>query len=261
MSETFGLLLHGFGIALTPLNLLWGFIGVMLFGWKRVPPRWHFAATVMVFIGTFNSAFWILVANSWMHTPAGAELVDGVFVVRDWWAVIFNPSMPYRVGHMLLASYLTTALVLAGVVALMTVMQATGQLGGGWLGDRFSKRWIAAGCMLAHAMALVILALATAFSAVLVFAVLHGLAWGMRGPLMSAIRADYFGRGSIGIILGLSSMILVIGQIGGPIVAGAFADWTGNYRMGFTILAILAGLGSLFFLMAKPPVLRSPTLS
>lgn len=94
-----------------------GFIGVMLFGWKRVPPRWHFAATIMVFLGTFNSAFWILVANSWMHTPAGAELVDGVFVVRDWWAAIFNPSMPYRVGHMLLASYLTTALVISGVSA------------------------------------------------------------------------------------------------------------------------------------------------
>jgi len=70
---------------------------------------------------------------------------------------------------------------------------------------------------------------------------------------MAAIRADYFGRSSIGMIIGLSSLILVLGQIGGPIIAGAFADWTGNYRMGFTILALLAGVGSLFFLMAKRP--------
>ena len=80
-----------------------------------------------------------------------------------------------------------------------------------------------------------------------------GTAWGLRGPFMQAIRADYFGRRSIGMIIGLSSMITVIGQIGGPILAGAFADWTGNYRMGFTILAVLAASGSLFFLMAKKP--------
>jgi MFS family permease len=70
---------------------------------------------------------------------------------------------------------------------------------------------------------------------------------------MAAIRADYFGLSSIGMIIGLSSMILVVGQIGGPILAGAFADWTGDYRLGFTILAVLAGIGSLFFYMARRP--------
>jgi MFS family permease len=70
---------------------------------------------------------------------------------------------------------------------------------------------------------------------------------------MQAIRADYFGRRSIGMIMGLSSLIIVFGQIGGPMLAGAFADWTGNYRAGFTLLAVLAGVGSLFFLFAKPP--------
>jgi MFS family permease len=84
-------------------------------------------------------------------------------------------------------------------------------------------------------------------------ALVHGTAWGLRGPFMQAIRADYFGRRSIGMIMGLSSMITVIGQIGGPVLAGAFADWTGNYRAGFTILAVLAGIGSLFFVMAKKP--------
>jgi len=81
----------------------------------------------------------------------------------------------------------------------------------------------------------------------------HGIGWGLRGPFMQAIRADYFGRDAIGTIIGLSALVTVFGQIGGPLIAGALADWTGNYRVGFTILAMLAGLGSLFFLMAKPP--------
>jgi MFS family permease len=70
---------------------------------------------------------------------------------------------------------------------------------------------------------------------------------------MQAIRADYFGRRSIGLIIGLSSLITVLGNIAGPLVAGAFADLTGNYQLGFTILSLLAALGSLFFWLAKPP--------
>jgi cytochrome bd ubiquinol oxidase subunit I len=91
-----------------------GFLGVMLFGWNKVGPRLHFLATLLVAIGTTNSAFWILSANSFMHTPQGAELIDGALVPLDWWAVVFNPSFPYRLSHMLLASGITTALVIAG---------------------------------------------------------------------------------------------------------------------------------------------------
>ncbi|MFC4253492.1 cytochrome ubiquinol oxidase subunit I [Sinimarinibacterium flocculans] len=91
-----------------------GFLGVMLFGWDKVGPRLHFLATLLVAIGTTNSAFWILSANSFMHTPQGAEFVDGVLIPQDWWAIVFNPSFPYRLSHMLLASGLTTALVIAG---------------------------------------------------------------------------------------------------------------------------------------------------
>lgn len=94
-----------------------GFLGVMLFGHNRVPPWLHFFATLMVGIGTLMSAFWILAANSWMQTPAGTELIDGRFVVVDWWAVVFNPSFPYRLSHMLAASFLTTAFVVLGVSA------------------------------------------------------------------------------------------------------------------------------------------------
>jgi len=141
----------------------------------------------------------------------------------------------------------------ASAVALMTVMQMIGHLSGGLAGDRFSKRGIVVGCMVAHAAGLLLLASATAFSAVAAFAVLHGLAWGIRGPLMSAIRADYFGSASFGTITGISSMVVMFGMVGGPIIAGVLADRTGSYEMGFRILAGLAALGSIFFVLARRP--------
>ena len=103
---------------LTAFFLEAGFLGVMLFGLERVGHRLHFFATLMVAIGTLISAFWILSANSWMQTPAGyAVNADGQFVAADWLKVIFNPSFPYRLVHMVLAAYLTTALVVGAVGA------------------------------------------------------------------------------------------------------------------------------------------------
>jgi cytochrome d ubiquinol oxidase subunit I len=93
------------------------FLAVMLFGYGRVPDRLHTLATVLVAFGTSMSAFWILVLNSWMHTPAGFEIRDGVAHATDWWAIVFNPSMPYRLAHMLLASGLTAAFLVAGISA------------------------------------------------------------------------------------------------------------------------------------------------
>jgi cytochrome d ubiquinol oxidase subunit I len=103
---------------LTAFFLEAGFLGVMLFGLKRVGPALHFLATLMVATGTLISAFWILSANSWMQTPAGYAInADGQFVAADWLEVIFNPSFPYRLVHMVLAAYLTTALVVGAVGA------------------------------------------------------------------------------------------------------------------------------------------------
>jgi cytochrome d ubiquinol oxidase subunit I len=93
------------------------FLGIMLFGFRRVPGWMHTGATFLVAFGTTMSAFWILVLNSWMHTPAGFELRDGVAHATDWWAIVFTPSMPYRLAHMLLASALTVAFLLAGLSA------------------------------------------------------------------------------------------------------------------------------------------------
>lgn len=95
-----------------------GFLGIMLFGRNKVGDRLHFAATLIVVAGTLMSAFWILAANSWMQTPAGYGVNDvGQFVPLDWWAIIFNPSFPYRLVHMVLAAYLTTAFVVGAVGA------------------------------------------------------------------------------------------------------------------------------------------------
>jgi cytochrome d ubiquinol oxidase subunit I len=91
------------------------FLGVMLFGMKRVSPGVHVFATVMVAVGTLISAFWILALNSWMHTPAGYMLADGKIIARSWMAVVFNPSFPYRLVHMTLASGLTASFVIAGL--------------------------------------------------------------------------------------------------------------------------------------------------
>jgi cytochrome d ubiquinol oxidase subunit I len=93
------------------------FLGIMLFGFKRVGNRIHTLATFLVAFGTTMSAFWILVLNSWMHTPAGFELRDGVAHATDWMAIVFNPSMPWRFSHMLVASFLTVAFLLAGLSA------------------------------------------------------------------------------------------------------------------------------------------------
>lgn len=93
------------------------FLGIMLFGWKRVSPGLHVTAAVLVAVGTSLSAFWILAANSWMQTPQGFEMKDGVAHPVDWMAIIFNPSFPYRFAHMYTAAFLTTSLVVLAVGA------------------------------------------------------------------------------------------------------------------------------------------------
>ncbi|MEO7252356.1 MAG: cytochrome ubiquinol oxidase subunit I [Arenimonas sp.] len=96
---------------LTAFFLEAGFLGVMLFGLKRVGPGLHFLSTCAVALGTLISATWIIASNSWMHTPQGYEIIGGRAVPVDWLAVIFNPSFPYRLAHMVVAAFLATALV------------------------------------------------------------------------------------------------------------------------------------------------------
>jgi len=180
---------------------------------------------------------------------------------RAFWLISLGHGFALLVVHAVTVHAIThmneglgyTVAQAALVYTLLTVSQIGGVAIGWLIGDRFEKRLICAVCMLMHMAGLLLLTYATALGMVLAFALLHGVGWGLRGPFMQAIRADYFGRSAIGMILGLSFMVIVIGQVGGPMIAGILADATGNYRAGFTILALLAGLGSLFFVMARRP--------
>ncbi len=102
---------------LTAFFLEAGFLGIMLFGWKRVGARLHFLATTLVALGTLFSAFWILASNSWMQTPQGFHIVDGRVVPLDWLKIVFNPSFPFRLVHMSLAAFIVAATIVAGCAA------------------------------------------------------------------------------------------------------------------------------------------------
>ena len=158
-----------------------------------------------------------------------------------------------------LSLYLTTeqgfTLQQAGLVgAALTLFQLFGILVGGYLGDRMSKRVLCSSAMAGHMVGFLFLAFAKDASFIWMFVVLHGLAWGLRSPLMGGLRADYFGSTAFGQIMGYSSVILTVGIVGGPLLAGFLADVTGSYRAGFTALTALAGCGLAFFALASPPL-------
>ncbi len=170
--------------------------------------------------------------------------------------LIIGAVMVHLILH--LNGRLGYSLTTAGlVISLLTGMQIIGQVSAGFLGDRFDKRLIVVVCMGFHAAGMLLLAYAENLWMIAGFAVLHGIAWGTRGPLMQAIRADYFGASNFGVIMGWSSLIVMIGMALGPLYAGYMADRTGNYVSAFTTLAICALFGGIFFLLAKKPMTRS----
>jgi cytochrome d ubiquinol oxidase subunit I len=126
---------------LTAFFLEAAFLGIMLFGFNRVSNRVHTLATLLVAVGTTLSAFWILALNSWMHTPAGFEMIDGRAHATDWFAVVMNPSFPYRLVHTLLASGLTAAFLIAGLSAYRWI---TGDRAQSVMAGMKSGLWLAA---------------------------------------------------------------------------------------------------------------------
>lgn len=206
-------------------------------------------------------------APSTSARPSGADQASGEFTVRQ--ALRTRAFWLLALGHAF-ALLVVTSVNVHGithmkeglgytmqqaslVIMVLTLGQVAGVLVSALVGDRFEKRYLAALCMLGHAVGLLLLTYATHPAEVIAFALIHGMAWGLRGPFMQAIRADYFGRNAIGMILGLSAVVVALGQIAGPMVAGVLADLTGNYRLGFTVLALVAGSGSVLFMMAKKP--------
>ena len=141
-----------------------------------------------------------------------------------------------------------------GVVALMTGSQVVGQLLGGLLGDQLNKRLICTGCLVGQGVGIGGVTLATEPWHVMFAVTVFGLSWGMRGPMMTAIRADYFGSASFGTIMGFSSLIVMFGMTLGPIFSGYLADIQGQYDTAFLVLAAVSILGALSFFTARPPV-------
>jgi len=183
-------------------------------------------------------AFWFL---SLVH--ASALLIVGTVLVHQ------IPHMVEGVG---------LSQTRAGqVVALLVVVVIGGQLSGGWIGDRVDKRWIIFIAMWMHAVAMVVFAYATTIAGTMIFAVLHGAAWGIRGTIINSIRADYFGRRAYATISGLSAMLIMVGMTSGPLFSGIVRDLTGSYRGAFLTLALLAVLGSIAALAARPPLQTS----
>jgi len=205
--------------------------------------------------------------------PASAKTSNGSGVeitaekalrTRAFWFIAFGHATALTIvfGLMVhLVLYLTEdlgfSLEKAGTVfVLLTGFSIAGQFLGGYFGDRLNKRLIASLAMFGHAIGLLILVYAKNYYWIIAFSLFHGLAWGFRGPIMQALRAEYFGRKSFGQIMGFSTPILTLGIITGPLIAGFLADKFGNYQNGFLILAGMAALGSLFFVFATRPLPR-----
>ncbi len=275
-SLALGLMSSGFSIGALLAPLV--YLSMQEIGWRGTA----IAAGVIIFVAGQ------IVATFIHHRPEDrGETVDGVppetprrsagggpvviaadadFTTREalrspsfWYISIGHAAAVFIIGALLVHLVLhieelghSTATA-AFVILIMAVFQFVGQVGGGFLGDRLNKRVLLVICMIGHVVALLLVTYAAAFWMILAFAVLNGLAWGTRGPMQQALRADYFGRRDFGKIMGFSSLIVMSGMTSGPIIAGVFADAFGDYRIGFTLLAGVALLGTVFFAIAGPP--------
>ncbi len=139
------------------------------------------------------------------------------------------------------------------VFSTVSVSQILGLSCGGYLGDRFSKRIICSYCMIFHGGGMLVLAFFDDYPMVLLFSVLHGIAWGIRGPQMVAIRADYFGTRSFGKIFGISSMVVMFGTMIGPIICGLVVDHFGIYRNAFISIGLMSFIGAILFFFSQKP--------
>ena len=181
-------------------------------------------------------AFWLL-----STTHGAALLIVGTVLLHQ---------IPHMVEGMGLAEEDA-----AFIVSLMMIFTISGQLVGGYVGDHINKRLGIFACMWMHTLAIVVFTYATSTTGAVVFAVLHGTAWGVRAPLINSLRADYFGRTSFATISGFASLVVMFGMTLGPLFAGFMRDLNGDYKTAFLILGGLTALGSGAILLARKPVL------
>ncbi len=145
--------------------------------------------------------------------------------------------------------------VAASMVAVLTGASVVIHLVGGFVGDRVNRRLLATICMAGHTAALLVLVTAVDATAVAIFAALQGISWGFRGPLMTPLRADYFGRRAMATLEGWAAIVTTAGLTTGPIAAGFIADRTGDYRYSFLFVAIMTTIGMICFALAARPKL------
>jgi MFS family permease len=256
-------------------------IGLEAFGWR----------TMAILSGVLVIAIGLPLARLVRHRPEEmGEVVDGIVhptthdadgvaqpaptpVSFTWQQAVRAPSfwlvsaghgfsllaVSSMLAHLIphLTFSLNYSLAVAGVAfSMMTGMQMCGQFLGGYLGDRYNKRKIATVTMIGHFLGMLAITYAENFYWITAFALLHGLGWGMRGPMMVALRADYFGPKSFGTIMGISSLVVMIGMTAGPIICGVMYDIYGNYQLAFTVMASASLIGAVCFWFARPP--RAP---
>ena len=187
-------------------------------------------------------------AHDALHSPAFWLLTGGHTAALVAVSSITVLLIPYLVEQ--LGTSVETA---AAVIAALTGVSVVGHLVGGYLGDRIDKRLISATCMVGHTLALLMIILANGLPLVTAGALLHGLCWGTRGPLMMAMRADYFGRRAFATIEGFAAIVTTAGLFLGPLIVGYVADQVGDYRPGFAVLALITAAGCFSFLLARRP--------
>ena len=251
--------------------------GLEHFGWRTIAVTTGFVA---IFLG-------IPLVQNIRHRPEEkGEVVDGKITVKhfnnrvetnnnivslSWQNALKTRAFWFiSVGHAIALLSVSTVLVHliphltkklgmglteAGMVfSTVSISQILGLSCGGYLGDRFSKRIICFYCMIFHGSGMLVLAFFDTYPMLLLFSVLHGIAWGIRGPQMVAIRADYFGTISFGKILGISSMVVMFGTMVGPIICGLVVDHYGTYQNAFISIGLISYIGALFFYFARKPI-------
>ena len=251
--------------------------GLEHFGWRTIAVTTGFIA---IFLG-------IPLVQNIRHRPEEkGEVVDGKITVKhfnnrvetnnnivslSWQNALKTRAFWFiSVGHAIALLSVSTVLVHliphltkklgmglteAGMVfSTVSISQILGLSCGGYLGDRFSKRIICFYCMIFHGSGMLVLAFFDTYPMLLLFSVLHGIAWGIRGPQMVAIRADYFGTISFGKILGISSMVVMFGTMVGPIICGLVVDHYGTYQNAFISIGLISYIGALFFYFARKPI-------
>lgn len=180
---------------------------------------------------------------------------------RSFWALALAHGTPLMVVSGMMVYFATRVQEIEGLSAadagvawlVMSACQLVGQLTMGYLGDVISKRLILYFCMLGHGAAGVLLGIADSYLLVMLCSVVNGLAWGARGPLITALRADYFGASSFGQIMGWSSTVMMLFMVAGSLIVGTLRDVSGDFMLGFLVVGIGAGSGLLWVAMATRP--------